>query len=106
MPSVAMAAGSAVKASGLPSNASTVPVTAIEPRKIEYMSTKKVSSVRVAPRVPSPARRSAHRVRAAPPAPAVGSRRVAAAPPSVICVDSRKPRRADARWPTSHSSRM
>ena len=44
------------------------------PKKIEYTSTRNVSSVRVAPRVPRPERRSAHRVRAAPPAPAVGSR--------------------------------
>ena len=54
-------------------------------------ATRKANSVRVAPRVPRPVRRSAHSVSAAPPTPAVGSRRVAAAPPSVTCVLSRRP---------------
>ena len=64
---------------------------------------RKPSSVRVAPREPSPARRSAHSVIAAPPTPAVGSSRVAAAPPSVTCVLSRSPRRVVARLPTSQN---
>jgi hypothetical protein len=68
--------------------------------------TRKVSNVEAAPRVPSPERRSAHSVIAAPPTPAVGSSRVAAAPPSVISVLSRRPSRDEARLPTSHSSRM
>ena len=54
---------------------------------------RKPSSVRVAPREPRPERRSAQRVSAAPPTPAVGSSRVAAAPPSVTCVLSLSPRR-------------
>src|SRR5437016_3731092 len=44
----------------------------------------KTSSVRVAARDSRPARRSDHSASATPPAPAVGSRRVAAAPASVI----------------------
>ena len=60
----------------------------------------------VAPRVPRPERRSAHKVIAAPPTPAVGSSRVAAAPPRVISVVSRRPSRAEARLPTSHSVAM
>jgi hypothetical protein len=51
-----------------------------------------------------PVLRSAHSVSAAPPTPAVGSKRVAAAPPSVTCTLSRGPMRGVARPATSHSS--
>ena len=61
---------------------------------------RKPSSVRVAAREPRPAFRSAHSVIAAPPTPAVGRSRVAAAPPSVTCVLSLSPRRRVARLPT------
>ena len=48
----------------------------------------------------------AHSVSAAPPTPAVGSSRVAAAPPSVISVPARRSSRGLARRPTSQNSAM
>jgi hypothetical protein len=64
----------------------------------------KPSSVRVASRVSRPARRSVHNVSAAPPAPAVGSSRVAAVPASVISALVRRVIRGAARPATSESS--
>ena len=64
--------------------ASRPPATTSAPRKTAYCRTRKLSSVLVAPRVPRPARRRLQSVRAAPPTPAVGSSRVAPAPPSVM----------------------
>ncbi len=63
-------------------------------------------SVRPARLLPMPVFAIAHSVSAAPPAPAVGSSRVAAAPPSVISVLARRSRRGVARRPTSQNSAM
>ena len=108
MATTAPSAGSAVSSSGPSPGArpseSSPPATAMEPRKTEYSSTRKASSVRVAVRASSPARRKAQIVSAAPPTPPVGSRRVAAAPPRVTSVLARRPSRGVARLPTSHSS--
>ena len=60
--------------------------------------------MRVASRMPRPARRKDQIVSAAPPTPPVGSRRVAAAPPSETSALSRSPSRRVVRRPTSHSS--
>ena len=55
---------------------------------------------------PMPVLLIAHSVSAAPPAPAVGSSRVAAAPPSVISAPARRSSRGVARRPTSQNSAM
>ena len=66
----------------------------------------KVSSTRPARFAPRPVLAIAQSVSAAPPAPAVGSIRVAAAPPSVISAPVRRSSRALARWPTSQKRAM
>ena len=65
-----------------------------------------MSSVRPARLEPMPVLAIAQSVSAAPPTPAVGSSRVAAAPPSVISAPARRSSRGVARWPTSQKSAM
>ena len=84
--------------------ASTAPETMIAVRNTEYRTTRNVSSVRAATTERRPVRRNAQSASAAPPAPAVGSRRVAAAPASVIWALSRIRIRGVTRPATSDSS--
>ncbi len=108
IPIIAVAAAIALSTTGprlrTTPSVSTVPETTTAARNTAYSGTRNASRVRAAARELSPARRSAHSVSPAPPAPAVGSRRVAAAPASVICALSRVPMRGVARPATSDNN--
>jgi hypothetical protein len=105
---VAAAAGIAPNTAGpwpaTKPKANAAPARTTTERKTEYRRTRNESSVRAADAGLRPARRSAHTARAMPPAPAVGSNRVAAAPVSVICALSRMPILDVARPATSDMS--
>ena len=85
-------------------SASAPPDSTIAARNTAYRMLMNTSRVRVAARGARPARRSDHSASATPPAPAVGSRRVAAAPASMICALSRVRIRGVARPAMSASS--
>ena len=72
-------------------------------RNTAYSRTRKERSVLAAADDLRPARRSVHSASAAPPAPAVGSRRVAAAPANVICALTRALTR-EVAWPATSDS--